>query len=121
FDQSAIRPAYVIDPDGCVDENHDAERRLGGTSKSRLEPPSAARRRAASRSIRAVRAARSRLAVSRLPTYSRAAASNSSSRFTVVRMAGSKGQHQISHQKMLISMQTAHESSGVGPCRVPHD
>lgn len=61
-------------------------RRRGGTSKSGWLPPSAAKRRPASRAIRERSASRTRADTSPMPVYSRARSNNSSSMVTVVRI-----------------------------------
>jgi hypothetical protein len=82
----SLPPLQVIDPHRGVNRNHaDGLRRATGF-KSGSEPPSAARRRALSRSINARSASRTSADFSLRPVYRSAAASRSSSRVRVVCM-----------------------------------
>src|SRR5687768_14996696 len=80
--------AEVLDPNRGVDEDHrGGSRRRGGAFRLGLLPPKSANRRAASRSTSAFSPRLTNSDFSLIPVYSWAAASNSSSRVTVVRMA----------------------------------
>ena len=88
-----IALAKVIDPDRRVDQDQDeVSWRLRGAAFSwGWVPPSRARRRALSRSMRALRPSRTIADRSRGPVSLTALASRSSSMLMVVRMSGSRG------------------------------
>jgi hypothetical protein len=86
--ESGVAPAQMIDPNRGVDQNHlgGARRRLGATNRGWL-PPKRAMRRAASRSMSALSASRTKADFSFTPVKACALFISSSSSAKVVRMS----------------------------------
>jgi hypothetical protein len=82
-----IADPQMLDPDGRIDEDHPRfVRRRGIAVRPGSLPPRRASRRAASRSINARSASRTKADFSRIPVYASAFASSSSSSARVVRI-----------------------------------
>ena len=102
----------MIDPNATIDQNHfAADRRRTGISRSGSLPPSRARRRALSRSMRALSASRTSWDFSLRPVNACAFASCSSSSTIVVRTSTPfRLEAHIYHHMMPVSMHGGHES-----------
>src|SRR3954463_505277 len=84
--QRLVLAPQMIDPDRGVRQNHLPKRRRGGAFSRGEVPPNRARRFALSRSIKALSASLIKVDFSSMFVSSRAIASMSSSRVTVVRI-----------------------------------